>query len=268
VESEGPPTENGKAGRDSNVVRFPRDWIGPRDELVPFGPRAYEESEARPSPPTADEAPPSAADFWGEGSAAVQDALQGPGVAGDSASPVRRSRPTWPRRVSYRVKSEGARSRRPMRRGQRAVVAAAVLCVLGVVVGLSIIGSAGGGATVGHHVREASRPARGSGHVAGDLHLVARGVRMLADAKLRLPSSRQPARPRHRAAPIHQAASTMVRVRTSVPARRTSVSSQPAVRTTPTVSSGTTTATGAAGSSSTHAGPTGPGAPFGPGKLG
>ncbi len=49
------------------VVRLPRDWLGPREDLVPFGPRA-----------SAPETPPSAADFWGERSAAIHDAVQAP----------------------------------------------------------------------------------------------------------------------------------------------------------------------------------------------
>ena len=75
--------QNGDEARaESNVLQFPRDWIGPRDQLVPFGARADSavESEVRsdtrvePEPPL----PPGADDFWGEGSAAVQDALQAP----------------------------------------------------------------------------------------------------------------------------------------------------------------------------------------------
>ena len=36
---------------DSNVVPLSRDWLGPRDELVPFGPPEPEEPPA--SAPTA-----------------------------------------------------------------------------------------------------------------------------------------------------------------------------------------------------------------------
>ena len=32
--------EDGDQGATENVVRLPRDWLGPRDELVPIGPRA------------------------------------------------------------------------------------------------------------------------------------------------------------------------------------------------------------------------------------
>ncbi len=83
-------------------MRLPRDWLGPREELVPFGPRAASPGPDEPpstdddavptageAPPTADEltddaaptageAPPSAEDFWGERSMAVHGALQAP----------------------------------------------------------------------------------------------------------------------------------------------------------------------------------------------
>lgn len=52
---------------DDNVVRLPRDWLGPREELIPVG-----TSERGPT----DEGAPSSADaFWGESSASIQDAL-------------------------------------------------------------------------------------------------------------------------------------------------------------------------------------------------
>jgi hypothetical protein len=76
-------------------VRLPRDWLGPRDELVPLG-RHTETREAEPAPAQLTSAsaliaepPPSAADFWGERSAAIHDAVQAP--AGD-AGPVKPSR--------------------------------------------------------------------------------------------------------------------------------------------------------------------------------
>jgi hypothetical protein len=97
----------------ATVVRLPRDWLGPREELVPFGPRAdsqnaggavssdesplsAEESRisADGSPPSADESPPSAEDFWGERSAAIHNALQAPAddPAAVSAAGTRRPR--------------------------------------------------------------------------------------------------------------------------------------------------------------------------------
>ncbi len=61
--------EGGEHEAQPNVVRLPRDWLGPRDELVPFGPRGGTPTDDRPT---------SAADFWGEQSAAIHDALQAP----------------------------------------------------------------------------------------------------------------------------------------------------------------------------------------------
>jgi hypothetical protein len=57
----------GEDGAD-NVVRLPRDWLGPPEELVPMGSRA----RARES----EETVPGADDFWGEGAAAVHGAIQ------------------------------------------------------------------------------------------------------------------------------------------------------------------------------------------------
>jgi hypothetical protein len=65
------------------VVRL-WDWIGPHDELVPFGRRAPDHEAERPAEePSPDvfaacDAPPSAEDFWGERAGGLHDALQPP----------------------------------------------------------------------------------------------------------------------------------------------------------------------------------------------
>jgi hypothetical protein len=66
----------GGATRDEeNVIRLPRDWLGPPEELVPIGPAA----RARAAQLEADDAAPPAADaFWSEDSAALHDAVQAP----------------------------------------------------------------------------------------------------------------------------------------------------------------------------------------------
>jgi hypothetical protein len=46
------------------ILRFPGDWVGPLEELVPFGPSADRESSS------------GAPDFWGEDSAVLQDAVE------------------------------------------------------------------------------------------------------------------------------------------------------------------------------------------------
>lgn len=60
------------------ILRFPGDWVGPLEELVPFGPSARKES---PSQPAASEQP----DFWGESSSALQGVLEEPASAPTSA---------------------------------------------------------------------------------------------------------------------------------------------------------------------------------------
>lgn len=79
--------ETGAIRNEDNVVRFPRDWIGPREELVPVGPFAgagvADLGLDGALPPTADA-------FWSEESAALHDAVQAPPVEapGHWASPA------------------------------------------------------------------------------------------------------------------------------------------------------------------------------------
>jgi hypothetical protein len=68
--------DRGALARDEeNVIRLPRDWLGPPEELVPIGPAARARAAQRElnghTPPTADA-------FWSEDSAALHDALQAP----------------------------------------------------------------------------------------------------------------------------------------------------------------------------------------------
>lgn len=81
------------------MVRLPRDWLGPREELVPIG-------AAGGGPPRSDEPvagaptvwPPTAHDFWGEDSAALHDAMQAPPEAGQSAPQTAEHTPATPPR--------------------------------------------------------------------------------------------------------------------------------------------------------------------------
>jgi hypothetical protein len=86
VKTDGPKSQEGapQTGTMSNVVPFPRDWLGPRDELVPFGRDAAEETEADAVAADIHEisvAPPPGPDaFWGEDSAEIHGVLQGPDI--------------------------------------------------------------------------------------------------------------------------------------------------------------------------------------------
>ncbi len=68
------------------MIRLPRDWLGPPEELVPIGPaaraRAAQQEFDGGVPPTADA-------FWSEDSAALHDAVQAP----PATSPVRHDPP-------------------------------------------------------------------------------------------------------------------------------------------------------------------------------
>lgn len=73
-------TNGSHAGSDetTNVVRIPRDWFGPKDELVPFGPLAHPGAdglggEGRDALEA--DAPLDAETFWGEGAESLHDVL-------------------------------------------------------------------------------------------------------------------------------------------------------------------------------------------------
>jgi hypothetical protein len=98
VEIEGPKTEE-DAGTQSNVVPFPRDWLGPREELIPFGRSAPSETaEAGDT-----QAPSGAEAFWGEESAEIHGVLRGPDKEPSASEPevegAGRSARLWRRRV-------------------------------------------------------------------------------------------------------------------------------------------------------------------------
>ena len=74
------PGGRGIEGED-NVVRLPRDWLGPREDLIPFGPSAEAHDETLATPP-------STHDFWGEGAADPWE-LEPDGAVADPPRPSR-----------------------------------------------------------------------------------------------------------------------------------------------------------------------------------
>lgn len=112
MEREVPQTKEGSKDVPQNVVRL-WDWIGPHDELVPFGRRGQEPEPGPERPPeevaptsfAASDTPPSAEDFWGERAGGLHDALEapaedrGPSSAGDGGhDPVAAPAPEVQRR--------------------------------------------------------------------------------------------------------------------------------------------------------------------------
>jgi hypothetical protein len=74
---------DGGHGSGDNVVRLPRDWLGPREELIPFGhsaDSAVDTTTASATTASTTARAPTADDFWG-GSALPLDPLRaGPGT--------------------------------------------------------------------------------------------------------------------------------------------------------------------------------------------
>ncbi len=67
---------DGDERTDENVVRLPRDWLGPREELVPIGSRAN--AAQTPHDASPESLPPTAASFWDEDSGSLQAPMQAP----------------------------------------------------------------------------------------------------------------------------------------------------------------------------------------------
>jgi hypothetical protein len=124
-----------------NVVRLPRDWLGPREELVPIGSRAHARDVADDVPTEA--LPPTAASFWDEDSGSLQAPMQAAAGAWQPTPPARHpprrlGRPHLPRPRFGSSTSRALISRR------RATAAIGVLAA-GVLLVLAVIGRTEGG---------------------------------------------------------------------------------------------------------------------------
>lgn len=246
-----------------NVVRLPRDWLGPkdwlepRDELVPLGrPAASREADAESSH--------GADAFWSESSAAIQDAVQAPGWGA-----------TWGQDGSDDVRADrsGIRILGRLRSSKRHTLVAAALVVLGVA---SLIGALQPvGSTARRPLAVAGHRALGStAHAASSSSVVGRSQAQDRVGHARVTASARE-RPSSHASPI-RSRPTGVRPDTAAPTGTQTVAvSQPV---TPSASTAPA-ASPAAGSSgdggsgggapaSSGPGPVGAGAPFGPGRLG
>jgi hypothetical protein len=84
--TEGGATGTGDTGK---VVRIPRDWFGPKSELVPFGQSAAEDGSGSELPSGEQPAAPLDANlFWGEEAGSVQHVVDAP--AGTARPQLRR----------------------------------------------------------------------------------------------------------------------------------------------------------------------------------
>jgi hypothetical protein len=149
-----------------NVVRLPRDWLGPREELVPIGSRARAAETPDDAPP--ESLPPTAASFWDEDSGSLQAPMQAPADAWHgqwapaSPEPATRvgstptgSAPTLIRRIPRPRRPRSLSGGFAPRRGRGTAAVAGVLgaCLLVV---LAVIGETAGGTHTAHEKTAAS----------------------------------------------------------------------------------------------------------------
>ncbi|MGA9859241.1 MAG: hypothetical protein WBQ18_15355 [Solirubrobacteraceae bacterium] len=126
-------------------MRLPRDWVGPLEDLLPIGGPPARVAE------TPDDLPPSADAFWSEDSAALHDAVRGPGQrTGADVHPVKLTRTTGaapPHRITDRLSRlvPWRGIPRAPARWAKAVAAVSVVALLA----MAMIGYAQPGATAG-----------------------------------------------------------------------------------------------------------------------
>jgi len=261
----------GDCSTEGNVVPFPRDWLGPREELVPIG-TAREEEAAQPD--TNDQAPLGAEAFWSEGSALVQDAFRGP--AWDDRHLRPEPSPVQARAAGHRIARGGRllRSRVPrlvrrMAAGQRPssrvlsrVQPIHALATCGLLMVVIVFLDVGLGSIDARRSAGKSRPPASPAQSAGSRSAAAGTPPILAQGPVR--SVQRPAR-------VQTASGGKAGSHSPGPAppRSGAANGQPARY----VTTGSGSGSGASGGEATSgggtgAGPVGPGAPFGPGRLG
>jgi len=299
--SDGQP-ECGGGQPESNVVRLPVDWLGPRDELVPFGPAVADREGADRDPgregvdregadregadrerlessvvELTPSSPSPAEGFWGEDSDAIQDALQGPAVtpapppacAGDDAR-VACAPAATARRLRTRM------HRPPLRRAHAGnlIVAGTIAIACG---GLAIraLGEAPGGHPGGAPLRAASGAGRTlSLRIPEVLARVPTRARASGSGHLRRVMLHRDTRRRGRAAASSPAPAANAdtyaayhhSVAPSASGQTVQAPAAPSGEGTPSTRAGPEPGPG--GGDSRPAGPVGPSAPFGPGLLG
>ena len=289
MEREGPHTGDGRneADRAGNVVPFPRDWFGPPDELVPIGRSAPPPQRSPPGPPERDptdtndwtgwaddgvlvpltpgnrdpQPPPArtrtAADFWGEESATVHDALQAP--------PPPPLRPTGPRRRA-RVGGLGRSAHRAL--GVPAAVALA-LTLIAASVFLTTRPNHPDGSRSPHTRQDTSGAVRSAARREGTI-LAASVLEAARHASRRAPShvpvrAHPMSTPRRRTAPAATAPSPASVQPPPVSPPATPASTQSVSASSGSAAPSSATEAGASEATPSQSGPTGPAAAFGPG---
>ena len=237
METEGPTTEHGgeQPGTNNNVVPFPRDWLGPREELIPFGNSTGLGAESSVAGPGAEA-------FW----AGECDPLHAVVAAPAASAPIagRRLQPLAGRLAIGAL-----------------VVTVLAMAVLGRIVGVPAGGS---GPAIGSDVAAAGlfdlaqlRGAVGTPTIESPKPVVHPAVR---------PRARSGAHAQHRRKRTPVTSSTVAASSATSVAAASTTSRQPVAQSTET-SSAPTHSSVSSHTASVRPGPVGPGAPFGPGQV-
>jgi hypothetical protein len=248
------------------VIRLPREWLGPPEELVPIGPAA----RARAAQREATDSTSTTADaFWSEDSAALHDAVQAPldAPCGPLEPPVGLVPPVagfqlnrlWHRPRLSSIARLAAESRRGILLAAAAVVVVAI-SVIAINLQPTEHRAATHGessATAGTASHEPSRVADSAGAAARSTHPQARrhlSIRHHARTRAR---ARRPGKPRDRSAPSHHFAGAPVSTTAHADAPSPITHSTAAAPTTTTPSTATASTASSSGSKSSGA-PAGP----------
>lgn len=213
-------------------MQFPRDWLGPRSELVPFG--TPEPDEQHPDGQPDDKL----ADFWGEGTVS----LHTPAISTETPGPGRFAFP-------------------PARR-----LAPAVLLATALLIGLGlIVALLGSQPTVGttHAARTTSRARPSTLALTAARPQHPRLERQVSRARTRAHAKRSPAA----TSSARSSSSEVTPVSYHTPAYQSGAASN-VESTSAGSAAGTSSESAPAHESSPPAGPIGAGAPFAPGHLG
>lgn len=282
METDGRDTNRaGRSGAD-NVVPFPRDWIGPLDDLVPFGSAPQDPAEHR------ELEPPFVADsFWSASSASLHQVVEAP--AANAEAPA-----STPAEVVAETPGESGRQARLARpHGSSAARLTMRSPVIRLVASVAVVATAMVAITLALETGSKSPRGQGDGLVmAAGLGESAQVTRTASNETARLSrllvrraiehTSRRLGR-FHRSAVHHHAVARSTASPSSVGTATQVNVSYDVTQPTTAASTGTPTVTASkksvssgqtnpgtasvGGASSGEAGPSGPGAPFGPGQL-
>lgn len=285
METEGHGTNRETSHDADNVVPFPREWIGPTEDLVPIGPSssatAVEDDEELGRALGADA-------FWGERAACLHEPIEAPPAISDANTRVTEGQPERLRtRDAGTVEAPGSASGavgawERVRRGRSPMLALGLVVAALLVVGVALAAQSGPHSSPARLASAVQSQATRSPGI--DAAVVSRLARLSVMRAVDVSAKRTAIRRRREARSdasktVHGHARSPVSMNVTYSSSEGSYTSASSTVGSAALSSGGGSAegtaspsvsTGGSSSSSTSggSGPVGPGAPFGPGQMG